>query len=382
MATTNKNASITVGSLPVLTLDRATGQAEIQNVVGDPLTITGYSINSELGLLNPPGWTSLADQQVEGWREANPRPQTIAELNPLSQSTFEVGQILDLGKAYNGGATNPRDEDVTFEFSIPDGSILQGFVEYTGPSNDLVLRVDPESGEAAIQNLSQFTAPFDVTGYRILSGSTALSVEGWTSFSDSGAVGEGWVEANPKGSALAELNLSDSHSFDNGTVVNIGSIFTPGSLRDLEFEFANLAGEFHLGTVEYGELGGIVLPGDCNGDGVVNAADLPCVSTIDERDIVLASIPTLAGDLDGNGDVAFPDFLVLSANFGQDLPSYTDGNIDLDGGVAFPDFLILSANFGQVPAGGAAMAAVPEPASVVLLLIGSLWFVRCRRRPC
>ena len=65
--------------------------------------------------------------------------------------------------------------------------------------------------------------------------------------------------------------------------------------------------------------------------GIVDAADLACVSTIDERDNVLAAIPTLAGDLDGNGDVAFPDFLTLSANFGQDLPSYTDGNIDLEG---------------------------------------------------
>ncbi len=114
-------------------------------------------------------------------------------------------------------------------------------------------------------------------------------------------------------------------------------------------------------------------------DGVVDAADLACVATIDERDIVLSTLNTLPGDLDGNGDVAFSDFLVLSANFGQDLPSYTDGNIDLEGGVAFSDFLTLSANFGQVPAGGVA-AAVPEPSSLALLSIGSLLFGLTRRR--
>ena len=191
---------------------------------------------------------------------------------------------------------------------------------------------------------------------------------GWNSFSDSGEAGEGWLEANPGASALAEINPSGSTIFANGTEITLGPIFTVGGRQDLLFQFTTVNGDQVItGTVEYGELGGMMIPGDCNGDGAVNAADLQCVSTIDERDIVLAAIPTLAGDLDGNGDVAFPDFLVLSANFGQDLPSYTDGNIDLTGGVAFPDFLVLSANFGQTPAGGATAAAVPEPSSLVLI---------------
>ncbi len=137
----------------------------------------------------------------------------------------------------------------------------------------------------------------------------------------------------------------------------------------------------HGGTGEI-ILGDLVAnPLDCSGDGVVDAADLACVSTIEDRDAVLAAIPTLAGDLDGNGDVAFQDFLVLSANFGQDLPSYTDGNIDLVGGVAFADFLVLSANFGKVPeAAGAAAAAVPEPSSAALLGFGGLLVGLVRRR--
>ena len=39
---------------------------------------------------------------------------------------------------------------------------------------------------------------------------------------------------------------------------------------------------------------------DCNGDGVVNADDLVCVATIEERDAVLSELNTLPGDLDGN----------------------------------------------------------------------------------
>ena len=107
---------------------------------------------------------------------------------------------------------------------------------------------------------------------------------------------------------------------------------------------------------------------DCSGDGVLDAADLACVSSIAARDAVLAALNTLPGDLDGNGDVAFADFLVLSRHFGEDLLAYNLGNIDLEDGIAFSDFLVLSANFGKTPS--AAAASVPEPNAGLLFLLG------------
>lgn len=55
----------------------------------------------------------------------------------------------------------------------------------------------------------------------------------------------------------------------------------------------------------------------------------------------------IPGDLDGNGDVSFADFLVLSNNFGKEVENYSDGDIDGDGSVGFADFLVLSNNFGK-----------------------------------
>ena len=118
------------------------------------------------------------------------------------------------------------------------------------------------------------------------------------------------------------------------------------------------------------------VPGDCNGDGIVNADDLACVDDVAARDVVLAALNTLAGDLDGNGAVEFDDFLKLSANFGQE-GGYSDGNIDLADGIAFADFLTLSTNFGNTPA---AASAVPEPSSLALFGVGCLLMGSLRRR--
>lgn len=111
-------------------------------------------------------------------------------------------------------------------------------------------------------------------------------------------------------------------------------------------------------TDNYGELKELIvetaelapttpLLGDCNESGNVDATDLGCVNDVATRDAVLASLGTVPGDLDGDGVVAFADFLVLSTNFGKDEASYADGDIDLSGGVDFADFLILADNFGS-----------------------------------
>ena len=106
------------------------------------------------------------------------------------------------------------------------------------------------------------------------------------------------------------------------------------------------------------------LLGDCNADGVLNAADLSCVSSLEGRDAILGALNTLPGDLDGDGEVGSADFVVLSRNFATDLPRYTDGNIDLKDGVNFEDFLVLASNFGEPPIG---TATVPEPNGIAIV---------------
>ena len=154
--------------------------------------------------------------------------------------------------------------------------------------------------------------------------------------------------ANPQPGGLSELNLESSKVFDNGTVISLGNIFKTDGTRDIAIQYATTDSLFSA-TVEYGPPGVVPEP------------------------------PVLQGDINGDGNVGFSDFLILSANFGNPAdPAGCCGDINEDGNVGFPDFLILSANFGQ--SAGATAASVPEPSSAVLLGLGGLLLLGRRRR--
>lgn len=99
----------------------------------------------------------------------------------------------------------------------------------------------------------------------------------------------------------------------------------------------------HQQTVQSGAL---VSAGDFNGDNVVDLAGMWWQSGF--WVVYGSSLPNapLAGDADGDGQVGFADFLVLSKNFGKVDAAFADGDFDGDGVVTFEDFLILSQKFG------------------------------------
>ena len=121
-------------------------------------------------------------------------------------------------------------------------------------------------------------------------------------------------------------------------------------------------------------------PLDCNTDGAVDGGDVAC-ATADTLDATLGEAGFLLGDLNLDGAVTFPDFLVLSSNFGSVTAGgvYANGDVDLDGAIGFQDFLVLSSNFGQ----SAAAASVPEPSGFLCcsgLAIGLLVLRRSSNR--
>ena len=85
---------------------------------------------------------------------------------------------------------------------------------------------------------------------------------------------------------------------------------------------------------------------DFNQDGTVDLKDVNAARTDEELERLLSSLDHPRGDQDGVDGVMFPDFLILSFNFGS-AGNYTSGDLNLDGLVGFEDFAIHSTNFGN-----------------------------------
>ena len=94
-----------------LTVDPATGQAQLRNDGGIPIALEGYSIFSNSGALLTT-WNSLDDQNVGGatvWQEAGASTTALSELNPLSSTVIAPNAGFAVGTLWNtGGARDLR----------------------------------------------------------------------------------------------------------------------------------------------------------------------------------------------------------------------------------------------------------------------------------
>lgn len=169
-------------------------------------------------------------------------------------------------------------------------------------------------------------------------------------------------------------------AFEIGAITNDANNSSPSWSNPMggDAERASLEswGSSGFGRIQF--IGAATSPLDCNGDGALDAGDLTCV-TFETRDETLAALNILPADFDGDGTVAFLDFLKLATNFGKMEATYADGDANLNGTVDFFDFLTLAQNFGS-PRPVSDVAAVPEPSSFGMLFIGALVLFRRRRR--
>lgn len=362
-----KQGRLVVGQQFVLNVNRNTGAVSISNPANSGsagLATDGYTVQSTAGAINMGNWQSLQTSGVAGagWEVANPTANRVSELRSSGTSTLAVDSNWGLGNLFQPPAPAQFGqvvEDLVFQYNDPvTQQTVDGVVNYTGSANinNLVLLVDPTTGNVKIRNTSPFNVAID--GYTISSagGSLNSTPSLWTSLQDQpGVAGAGWAESNLNDTRVSELKSSagaTTLNSDGGTTFDLGSLFETGSAKDLVFEFL-LDGnsEPNTGVVVY-ESGTACIAGDFNCGGAVENADL----TLLLNNWAKAVPPVPAGWIGS--------------------PQPTGPAIDND------ELTALLNNWGQTAGGGSvavAGQAVPEPATLGLLVLASYILAASRR---
>jgi len=215
------------------------------------------------------------------------------------------------------------------------------------PPSLLRAEVDLTTGEVTLLG-GEFHR--DIRYYEINSESGSLNPSGWNSLEGQNVdsmgmeIGEHWDELVGAQNQLAEAFLLGSSLFDEARTISLGNAFSIGGAQDLEF--------------------------------IAVTADLEDIPV--EVSFVNAP-PFVPGDYNGNGVVDAADYVVWRKSMGQagaGLPADGDGNMVVDE----DDYSFWRARFGDT-SGSASMvaAAVPEPGTLLLaaMLAG---LVNSRRR--
>ena len=86
----------------------------------------------------------------------------------------------------------------------------------------------------------------------------------------------------------------------------------------------------------------------------------------------------LPGDANNDGVVDAADYIIVKTHIGQATGAGSaDGDFDNDGTVDWDDLQTL---LGAINTGGGVEGAIPEPATLGLLVLGSLAVIRKRRK--
>jgi hypothetical protein len=337
--TASNAVTVNVEQRLVLQVDRFTGAAKLVNPAGQPVSIPmiSYTVTSPgNGVSSAAGrWTSLADNGVSGWFEANPTATQLSELSPTGTLNMVPGSVQNLGTPINAnvsaalGTNRVNTADVSFQYQSPTGQLISGVVEPVGRINDLVLVVNPTTGSTLIQNQSSQSVSF--ISYTISSASASLN----TAYNGlSGLPLANWFKANPSATNLSELNTTGVANMAVGGELTLGSAWNAAfGSRDLTFRYQMPDGLLRTGAVVFGD------------------------KAVFEN-----------ADFDGNGIVDGNDFAHWQRGLGlTGQTNRSNGDANSDGSVTAADLVIWRSQFGTIqPIAIAAASVVPEPETIGL----------------
>ena len=189
-------------------------------------------------------------------------------------------------------------------------------------------------------------------------GRDVLDIDSYVITSDTGGVGSldpswtglaGWSNGGASDELmLSDFNLASSTVFNTNDSAALGQVFdTSVGNEDLQFSYTDsTTGQSIVGDVRY----------------VTGSTD--------------------DADFDGDGDVDGDDFLSWQAGFGA-AGGLAQGDANGSGNVDGVDFGIWEDQYGTGSGPGSlGSAAVPEPSSIVILLLGFIALGKLRKSVC
>ncbi len=203
------------------------------------------------------------------------------------------------------------------------------------------------------------------------------------------------TEARGRTRSLAEVSFAIGPIFESGAAFNIGRPFA-GTAEEILAQHPR----FRFGQYTEGESAEVFeaclglevceplpprVPGDVNGDGRIGLVEFTILkdnfgTVFDHRDLNGDGYTDLFDwadlfnqALEDPGSVKLSDITLLKDYLGGE-PTYAFGDANTDGVVDLKDFILLKSNVGNPQA-----AAVPESASVLLLVAGLLALPLFRR---
>ena len=299
--------NILLHARPTLRVNRETGEISLHNEMDVAIDLQQYSVASVSNSFDagPFGWNSLSDQGVTGWGEIAATTTLLQEESSSNPFVVGAGSSRSLGRAYVPSATafGVDAEDLSLSFTEQGLASFTGKVEYFGQNiaNNLVLFVDPDTGQGVLKNTSPF--PVSIAGYSILSPSESIEENNWQSLSTAYAI-NGWDETPRGPGALSELGPLEDLLLSPGDRYNLGYIYdTVSGVEDFQLEFL-VAGDasFSQGATLFRKAA------DFNLDGMVDNRDLQNWET--------SYGSNGEADADGNGVSNGQDFLIWQQQTG------------------------------------------------------------------
>ncbi len=340
---------------------------------------------SVTGTSFPTGWFSVFGEG--GFGDATTEP-------------FPIGVGFGTNATLNAGAENDADRTLAVGRAGTEG-LLQLLADVTdADATSLQLRFDVEAWDARqLEGIPVMLA--DDPGEAAFNVTVEVdSGDGFAPLFDFGTVTTGAVLALPDGEYI-DGNVDPNHvSFDSG--VQAATLSAGSTLRvrwAIDTDAQSQGWVFGLDNVMLSLSAGGPVTGDFNGDGLLNVSDVDSLvgeivagtndplfditedGTVDKADLTEwlsvgaeqngFAAAYLPGDSDLDGSVDPGDLNNLALSWRQDVARWSAGDFTADGSVNATDLNDLALNWRQsIPAAAADSPAVPEPSSLLLIVMG------------